>query len=380
VESIMLEQARRLHQRGHAVTVFAGRGGPLDADGPRLAMVPEIDSRRAPVGSAEVLRRLDAALGEHACEVLIVHNALTMHFNLDLTAALFEIADRGRPRLVSWVHDLSWTNPLYRTVVKPEEPYTLLRRYHPAIQTVCVSEERRREWVAISQAPPQSARVIHNGIDPLALLQVGEETRELVERLRLLETEALLLAPVRITRRKNLEWALEAAAALRAEGRSVRLIVTGPPGPHDPQSLAYLEELRQKSRRLGVEDSVSFLFEVAPASRPGYPVGAAMLKDLYMLSDVVVLPSASEGFGLPLAEAALFKTPVVCTDLPVFHEVGVDGARFVPLTAGAAAFAAAVKSALESKEALSRRRVLDRLSWDRIVTTQLEPLIQSLSA
>lgn len=380
VESILLEQARRLHDRGYGVTIFAGRGGPLDPQGPRLHLVPEVDSRRTPIGSSEVLRALDAALAEDGCEVLIVHNALTLHFNLDLTAALFQIAGRSRPRLCSWVHDLSWTNPLYRPLMRPEEPYTLLRRHHPAIQTVCVSEQRRREWLEVSGAPPESVRVIPNGIDPLALLQIGEQTRELVQRLRLLEVDVLLLAPVRITRRKNLEWALDAAAALRAGGRSVRLLVTGPPGPHDAQSMGYVEELRERIRRLELEESVNFLFEVVPLSGSGYPVDAAMLKDLYMLSDVVVLPSAGEGFGLPLAEAALFKTPVVCTDLPAFREVGVEEASFVSLSGGAPAFASAVEAALDSPAARSRRRVLARLSWDRIVREQLEPLIQSLSA
>ncbi|TMD14964.1 MAG: glycosyltransferase family 4 protein [Chloroflexi bacterium] len=368
VETILLEQARRLHDRGYPVTVFAGRGGPLDPEGPTLVLIPEIDSRRSATGSSDVMRRLDASLTEHECDVLIVHNALTLHFNLDLTAALFEIAGRVRPRLVSWVHDLSWTNPLYRSLMGPEEPYTLLRRHHPAIQTVCVC------------APAQSARVIPNGIDPLALLQVGERTRDLVRRLRLMEADAILLAPVRITRRKNLEWAIDAAAALRARGRSVRLLVTGPPGPHDAQSMGYVEELRERSKSLGLEDGVAFLFEVVPPSGPGYPVDAAMLKDLYMLSDVVVLPSAGEGFGLPLAEAAIFKTPVVCSDLPAFREVGVEDARFVSLAGGTSAFTSAVEAALDSPTARGRRRVLARLSWDRIVRDQLEPLIQSLKA
>jgi len=380
VETILLEQARRLHDRGYPVTVFAGRGGPLDPEGPTLVLIPEIDSRRSATGSSDVLRRLEASLLEHDCEVLVVHNALTLHFNLDLTAALFEIAGRGRPRLVSWVHDLSWTNPLYRSLMRPEEPYTLLRSHHPAIQTVCVSEQRRREWLEISGAPAQSARVIPNGIDPLALLQVGERTRDLVRRLRLMEADAILLAPVRITRRKNLEWAIDAAAALRARGRSVRLLVTGPPGPHDAQSMGYVEELRERGKSLGLEDGVAFLFEVVLPSGPGYPVDAAMLKDLYMLSDVVVLPSAGEGFGLPLAEAAIFKTPVVCSDLPAFREVGVEDARFVSLAGGTSAFTAAVEAALDSPTARGRRRVLARLSWDRIVRDQLEPLIQSLKA
>lgn len=378
VETILFEQARRLRDRGYPVTILAGRGGPLEADGIGLVLIPEVDSRPPRTSAAQVLERLDPALA--ACDVLIVHNALTLHFNLDLTAALFAVARRGGPRLVSWVHDLSWTNPLYRPLLRPEEPDTLLRRYEPTIQTVCVSEQRRQEWLEISGAPAGSARVIPNGIDPGALLQIGQTARRLADRLGLLHVDALLLAPVRITRRKNLEWALDAAAALRDHGRSVRLLITGPPGPHDPESMRYLEELRQRRRELRLEDGVAFLVDVLPASGPAHPVDAATLRDLYMLSDVVVLPSAAEGFGLPLAEAALFRTPVVCSDLPAFREVGVEGARFVALAEGVPAFTAAIEAALDSPAARARRRVLARLDWDRIVTGELEPLIQSLHA
>jgi glycosyltransferase involved in cell wall biosynthesis len=94
-----------------------------------------------------------------------------------------------------------------------------------------------------------------------------------------------------------------------------------------------------------------------------------------MLTDVVTLPSTSEGFGLPLAEAAIFRTPVVCTDLPAFREVAATGPRYVPIDAGAAGFSQAVLATLNEDTTRLRRRVLHDLSWDTIVRERLVPLL-----
>jgi glycosyltransferase involved in cell wall biosynthesis len=191
----------------------------------------------------------------------------------------------------------------------------------------------------------------------------------------LFDTDVVMLAPVRITKRKNLEWAIEAVAGVRATGRTAQLLITGPPGPHNPRSLDYVSELKALSKRLQVEDSVRFLFEERSATSTEYAVDGTTLSDLYMLSDVVVLPSASEGFGLPLAEAAIFRTPVVCTDLPAFREVAPEGAIVVPLDGGPERFTAAVLEAIDLPAARLRRHVLSALSWDRLISERIEPLL-----
>jgi glycosyltransferase involved in cell wall biosynthesis len=63
------------------------------------------------------------------------------------------------------------------------------------------------------------------------------------------------------------------------------------------------------------------------------------------LADHAVLATLSldEGYGLPVAEALELGVPAVVTDMPIFHEVGGDGALYVDPT-DAEAFAHAVAS------------------------------------
>lgn len=44
----------------------------------------------------------------------------------------------------------------------------------------------------------------------------------------------------------------------------------------------------------------------------------------------VLFPSFDEGWGMPVVEAQVLGTPVICSDIPVFHEASQDCATFIP--------------------------------------------------
>jgi len=45
------------------------------------------------------------------------------------------------------------------------------------------------------------------------------------------------------------------------------------------------------------------------------------LKILYTNAEALIFPSLMEGFGLPALEALSLGTPVICSDIPIFHEI-----------------------------------------------------------
>ncbi len=51
----------------------------------------------------------------------------------------------------------------------------------------------------------------------------------------------------------------------------------------------------------------------------------------YARCEALAAPSATEGFGLPVAEALLAGCPVVCSNIPAFREVGGEHCRYVDL-------------------------------------------------
>lgn len=92
---------------------------------------------------------------------------------------------------------------------------------------------------------------------------------------------------------------------IKKYGDKVKLIIAGTGDEED--------NLRKEAKDLKIESQVEFL---------GYSkkVGSYMAN-----SDIVVIPSVSEGFGVVFLEAFSAKTPVVCWDVPAGNELIEDG-------------------------------------------------------
>jgi glycosyltransferase involved in cell wall biosynthesis len=387
VEAVLARHADLMAQAGHAVRVVAGRGEQWQ---PRVGFhrLPLIDSRHARVLAAkheldqgrlpqdfapltaEIADGLTPALD--GADVIIAHNVCSLHKNLALTATLRQIhTEAADQRLILWHHDLAWTTPRYRAELHDGYPWDLLRRDWGA-EHVAVSGARQTELADLMGIPVDAIRVIPNGIASEAFFKLELQTQSLMERFNLGQAAPLLLLPVRVTRRKNIELALRVAAELKAEFPDTMLVVTGPPGPHNPANQEYFVHLQQLRATLGLERAAVFLAEAVEAFLPD-----AVIADLYRLADVLLLPSREEGFGIPLLEAALSRMPVFCADIPPLRALGGDEARYFDPDANPRDVAGALAAFLVQDPAfLAASRARRQYDWKRIYTAQIAPLLE----
>jgi len=131
------------------------------------------------------------------------------------------------------------------------------------------------------------------------------------------EGERFLLSVAQHRRNKNIPLLIQTFHRLSSTGQidaDMKLLVIGIEGPET-------DKIRRLVSTLGLAGNISF--------REG--VSESELQWCYARCEAVVCPSLKEGFGLPIAEALLAGCRVVCSDIPVFREVGDGHCRFVPL-------------------------------------------------
>lgn len=391
VESTIYHHAILLKKHGFSVKVIAGRGTEFDAQIP-FYLVNLLDSKQPMVidvgkelSRGEITDKF-TQLTETIFEILeklledsrfiIVHNVITLHKNLPFTAALFRLSQSGK-KLISWSHDFAWKDPLYYSELHDGFPWNLMSTPWENISYVVVSENRKQILTGLLGISEEMISVITPGIDYRDFYNISSSVVEIIDTLNLITADPLIILPARITRRKNIEFALRVTYDLSQIKPNTMLIITGPPGPHNPKNIEYLNELHHLKEELELYKKVHFLYEFGQQSKPNM-LSDQMIAELYRISDILLFPSKREGFGIPLLEAGLARIPVFASNLPPILESTGGYANYFDLrTEEPGHVAKRILNYIESNlEYKLRKRILNEFTWDAIVKNQILPLLK----
>jgi glycogen(starch) synthase len=149
--------------------------------------------------------------------------------------------------------------------------------------------------------------VIPNGIDPADLVPI--EDLETLRARFAAPDEQLVLLVGRLVYEKGFQLALEALPGLIERVGNVRFLVAGS-GTHEG-------ELKAQAEQLGLLEHGTFL---------GW-IGDDVLHSLYRISDLTVVPSLYEPFGLVALEAMASGCPCIVADTGGLREVIPEGDR-----------------------------------------------------
>jgi glycosyltransferase involved in cell wall biosynthesis len=391
VESTIYHHARLLKLSGYSVSVIAGRGESFNDEIPYYE-IPEIDSRHPAilkVGNElaggilsdefyqirdKIVERLNGIIVD--TDVLIAHNVPTLHKNLPLTAALETISKNDHLGMIAWCHDFAWQDSLYTPDLHPGYPWDLLKSPWPNLRYVTVSQHRRTRLAKLLQVPEANIDVIPPGVDVYKFLEITPTVQEIVDQLQLLDADPLILLPARITRRKNIEFAIKVIESLKNDHPQVALVITGPPGPHNPKNIAYLDMLLGLRQDLQLSSNVHFLYELK-GEQDILILPEERIAELFRLADVIIFPSHREGFGIPVLEAGLSRVPVFASDIPPVRESSNDLINLFDPSGDPSVAANQISTYIQSDRTYQlRRHVIKSFTWQSILKKQIIPLLQ----
>ncbi|NJK63464.1 MAG: glycosyltransferase family 4 protein [Synechococcaceae cyanobacterium SM2_3_1] len=138
---------------------------------------------------------------------------------------------------------------------------------------------------------------------------VSDQSQTVLKRLG--ETRFLLMVGGS-TQRKRLDVVLEVLREVRNRFPEIKLVRVG--RKPDDWKESHLQQIKAGQ----LEDSIMYF----------HNLDRETLAELYRRSDVVMVASEAEGFGLPVIEALACGAVVVASDIPVLREVGGSGAVF----------------------------------------------------
>lgn len=378
--------AREFQKMGHQVEIIGAPPYPNLPDGVKLHKLPsysyyqspdylKLDSSllRSPLNLYEFAASCTGTFPEplaftirayHKLKNLLKYDKFDIvHDNQSLGYGLLWIKKLGIPVVATIHHPIPIDRDLdIANAPSPLKKFGLVRWYSFCTmqrrvakrmdKIITVSQSSAKDIERHLELHPSKLRVVYNGIDT-SLFKMNDGMPK--------EPDSLILINSGEKPIKGVRYLLKALQLLQGEAK-VKLTVVGSPIPGG-EHLKLVKEY-------GLEDTVTFTGRISTEE----------LVKRYSMSEISVVPSLYEGFGLPAAEAMSCKLPVIATRGGALPEVvGQDGdAGILVPTADPDALAAAIKRLLSDKHLqrkmgeAGRKRVERNLTWEQAAKKTLE--------
>jgi alpha-1,3-rhamnosyl/mannosyltransferase len=288
---------------------FLGRKG-----NPELPQYPNLSYRTTKLVPGKVFNGLRRKLHiETPLELLArARGDVLLFTNFSLSPSLY-----GKPRIGA-IHDLYYLDRPGHIQAKNLD---FLRQYVPktakqADLILTVSHFSKQTLVKEFAVNPDKVLVTHVPPHPQPPM-VKPEAKKVLTKMKV--TKKFILAVGTLEPRKNFTQLIAAYGLLPEKLRNeYSLIIVGGGGWNNMDLL----EAADNAQKQGLD-----------VVMPGY-VTEEQKAALYASTEIVVVPSLYEGFGMQLLEAMEVSAPVIASDIPVFREVAGDAALYVdPLNA-----------------------------------------------
>ena len=295
----------------------------------------------------------------------------------DLFHLVYDAANQGiykymrakNAKIIFLVHDIL---PILRPDCFPEISYSLHSNWLRAIATyadklICVSKAVEDELIAYLKEnnllrEDLEITHLHNGSDISFAKHSSGLDKEDLEIFNIISKKPYFLMVSTIEPRKGHRQVLKAFEILWKNGYDFNLVFAGKQGWMVEELIDYIQNHQEKNKRL---------FWL------GY-ISDDLLEMLYKNATATIVASEGEGFGLPIIEAAYYKSPLILRDIPVFREIAKDSAYYFSNTKDENILAKSIKEwyNLYKESKHPKPDGIKWMSWQENVERLLEVILE----
>jgi glycosyltransferase involved in cell wall biosynthesis len=332
LNNVVVDQIKMFKRAGYDPVVLVGEGfQPVGVYGQvELRYIPKVflsNEGKLPDNYHEDGEKMTVALREllKDINVCITHDVIYQPAHLIHNLASRKIADeRADLRWLHWIHSATTPNIL----CNKDEVRMLIKRPFPHA-FICYPNTYDRPRVANNfRYDEHLVKYVPHPIDIPEYLGFHEYTKEFVDKYNLIQTDIIMVYPVRLDRGKQVEMNIRCMAGLKRRGKTVRLIVadfhsTG------GDKVVYRDKLKERAKGLGLsEQEVVFTSDFKPETKGSCP--REMIRDLFNISNVFLLPSRSETYSLIAQEASICGNLLLLNfDFPPMRSIYGDNAIYL---------------------------------------------------